>query len=199
MPGFQELMNTMSESELLDYLDNSTKYTPEAMTAAVNELKRRGRKFTDEELIVVKKRIQTSEEIEKEEDDPWNRTSWKKNVVTDNNASLLYSPGAIQGFSIIFSVFFGAFLLSSNIKDRKKRLIVIGFGIIYTAITITIVKFIPGYYLLLLNTAGGLGLTTTFWDKYIGKETKYRTRSIWKPLIISIFISAILVITLLHG
>lgn len=52
---FKELMSKKSEKELMDYLINFNKYTPDAITAAVDELKGRGRIFTEQELIEIKK------------------------------------------------------------------------------------------------------------------------------------------------
>ena len=111
--------------------------------------------------------------------------------MTDPNAPLLYTKGTIRGFALVFSTIFGAVLLSSNIHDNKKKWIVIGFGVLYTALTIVIVNLLPSniIYVFLLNTAGGLGLTTTFWDKFMGKDTKHRSKLIWKPLIVSIVIT----------
>ncbi len=173
-------MTAKSEDGLADYLNNFKKYTPEAIRAAVDELKRRGRHFSEEDLKEIDIKIQNRKNEENEEDTLFASDSWKKNVVTDPNAPLLYSKGAIRGFSLVFSTIFGAALLSSNVDDNKKKGIVIGFGVLYTALTIVIVNLIPSHtiYVFLLNTAGGLGLTTTFWDKLVGKETKYRSKPI---------------------
>ena len=43
--SFKELMTKKSDEGLMDYLINFNKYTPDAITAAVDELKRRGRNF----------------------------------------------------------------------------------------------------------------------------------------------------------
>jgi hypothetical protein len=55
------------------------------------------------------------------------------------------------------------------------------------------------YYVMILNTAGGLALTSTFWDKYVGKETKYRAKPIWKPLTISVIITIPFLLALIYG
>jgi len=193
-------MNGKSEEGLIDYLNNFNKYTPEAITAAVDELKRRGRSFNDEELNEINIKIQNSTNAESEEDTLFASDSWKKSVVTDTNAPLLYSKGAIRAFSLLFSTIFGAVLLSSNINVTKRKWIVIGFGIIYTIMTIIIVNLIPSnlIWVLFLNNAGGLGLATTFWDKYIGKEIKYRAKPIWKPLLITIIITTPFLLALIY-
>src|SRR5438105_573014 len=130
--SLREVMSTKSEDGLMDYLTNFNKYTPDSITEAVDELKRRGKSFTDEELKEINQKIESRKNANTDEDELFAPTSWKKDIVTDPNAPLLYSKGAIRGFSIIFSVIFGAVLLSYNINDTKKKWIVIVFGIIYT-------------------------------------------------------------------
>lgn len=198
---FKELMSKKSEKELMDYLINFKKYTPDAITAAVDELKGRGKNFTEQELIEIKEKIDASAKSEKEEDSLWGNDSLKANIVTDPNAPLLYSKGTIRGFCVLFTTIFGAVLLATNIYDTKKKWTVIGFGIAYTGLTIVLANIIPTntFWVLLLNTVGGLGLTTTFWDKYVGKETKYRAKPIWKPLIISIIITIPFILALIYG
>ena len=199
--SFRDLMTTKSDDGLMEYLTNFRKYTPGAITAAVDELKRRGKTFTEQELADIKEKIETRIKEDKEEDSLWGNGSWTANVVTDMNAPFLYSKGAIRGFCVVFTIIFGAVLLSSNISDIKKKWTVIGFGVIYTGLTIVLANIIPSntFWVLLLNTAGGLGLTTTFWDMYVGKETKYRAKPIWKPLTISVIIMIPFILALIYG
>ena len=194
-------MAEKSEDGLADYLHNFKRYTPDAIKAAVDELKSRGRNFSEDELREINIKIENRKSAEDEEDTLFASDAWKKSVVTDPNAPLLYSKGAIRAFSLVFSTIFGAVLLSSNIDDNKKKWIVIGFGVLYTALTIVIVNLIPSntIYVLLLNTAGGLGLTSTFWDKFVGKDTKYRSKPIWKPLIISLVITIPFLLAIIYG
>jgi hypothetical protein len=199
--SLREVMAGKSEDGLADYLHNFKRYTPDAIKAAVDELKSRGRNFNEEELREIDIKIENRKSAEDEDDNLFASDSWKKSVVTDPNAPLLYSKGAIRAFSLVFSTIFGAVLLSSNIDNNKKKWIVIGFGILYTALTIVIVNLIPSntIYVLLLNTAGGLGLTSTFWDKFVGQDTKYRSKPIWKPLIISIVVTIPFVLAIIYG
>jgi hypothetical protein len=200
--SFKELMTKKSEAELMEFLINFNRYAPDAIKAAVRELKSRGRNFTELELTEIKEKIETRIKVENEEDGLWGDDSWKANVVTDPHAPLLYSKGAVRLFSVLFSAIFGAVLLASNIKDTKKKWVVIGFGVAFLTLTLIIVNIMPPNALwagLLLNTAGGLGLTTTFWDKYVGKEIKYRAKPIWKPLIISIIITIPFVLEIIYG
>jgi len=194
-------MSTKSEDGLMDYLTNFSKYTADSITAAVDELKRRGKNFTDEELNDIKSKIETRKKDEGDDDELFASNAWRKDVVTDPNAPLLYSKGAIRVFSIVFSVIFGAVLLSYNVGDTNKKWIVIGFGIIYTSLTVLLLNLISSniFWGYMLNTAGGLGLTTTFWNMYIGKDIKYRAKPIWIPLIISLIITIPIVLVVIYG
>ena len=55
------------------------------------------------------------------------------------------------------------------------------------------------YLTALLNAGGGLALTTTFWDKFVGKEIKYRARPPWIPLIIAFIITLPIVLSIIYG
>lgn len=199
--SLREVMNGKSDEGLMDYLNDFSKYTPEAITAAADELKRRGKVFSEDEQNEINQKIQKRAKEENAVDTFFHSSGWKQSVVTDGNAPLLYSKGAIRAFSLIFSTIFGAILLSANVDKKKEKWIVIGFGVIYTAVTIITLNLIPAntYSVILLNTAGGLGLTSTFWDKYVGKETKYRSKPIWKPLIISIIITLPFILAMIYG
>ena len=195
-------MSSKSEDGLMDYLINFNKYTADSITAAVDELKRRGKSFTEEELRDIKSKIETRKNAESEDDELFAPKSWKEEGVTDPKAPLLYSKGTIRFFSIFFSVIFGAILLAHNINDSKKKWIVIGLGTIYTALTIFILNLTPSNMQIslaaLLNIGGGLGLATTFWDKFVGKEIKYRVKPPWIPLIISLIITIPIVLAIIY-
>ena len=64
---------------------------------------------------------------------------WKKHIVIDSDDPAYFSHRAIWGFSLFFTVIFGAVLLASILKENNKaRFIVIGFGILYTALSVVI-------------------------------------------------------------
>jgi hypothetical protein len=198
---FEEYMANKTIDELLDYTTNFDRYSPEALTAAINELKVKGHIFSEEELSSLNERIIKKKDIEEEESIFRSSKSLRKNVVTDPDAPLLYSQVVILVFSTIFTVIFGGILLSINIGNKIQKLKVIGFGILFTTLAIFIGNLMPHstYLVYFINGIGGYFLTTDFWNKYIGRETKYRTKSIWIPLIISIIISVLLLIAMIYG
>ena len=127
--------------------------------------------------------------------------SWTKNVVTDPEAPQYYSQRAVWGSSVFFTVLFGAVLLASNLSGRKAKWIVLSFGILYTIVAILILNNLPQNTGLTLgvNAGGAVILTQLFWNRYLGKETKFRTKPIWKPLIISILITIPFILAIIYG
>lgn len=146
--------------------------------------------------------MQENVETQSQESKPTKTNSWTKNIVTDLDSPQFYSPRAIWGFSVFFTVIFGAVLLSSNLTDKKAKGLVIGLGVLYTALVIIIMNLLPQPNTGLtigLNGGGAFILTKLFWDKYVGKETKFRTKPIWKPLIISIIITIPFLLAIIYG
>ena len=127
--------------------------------------------------------------------------NWKRNIVTDPEAPQYYSQTAIWAFSVIFTVVFGAVLLASNLTDKKAKWTVIGFGALYTAIAATLLYQLPRNTGLTLaaNAGGALILTEFFWNKYVGAATQFRTKPIWKPLIISLIIITPFILAIIYG
>jgi hypothetical protein len=197
---FRELMSNKTDAELMEYITNIDRYSHEALVAVVNELKVRGHNFPDEELRSINEKIQIKKEVEEEDGFFRSSKSLRKNVVTDPNAPLLYSKVAIMTFSILFTVIFGSILLSFNIANTGKKLKVIGFGLLLTILATVIGNLLPHsiLYVYLINCVGGYFLTSDFWNNNIGRETKYRSRPIWLPLIISILIAVLLLIVAVY-
>jgi len=191
MTHFESMMSKKTVEELTEYIDNFERYTSLALTAAINELKKRGVAFSDEELNSLYEKIEKKKEFEEEDDSIFGYSKLlQKNVVTDPNAPLLYSRKAVLGFSIVFTVIFGAVLLSLNIERKVNKIKVIGFGVLFTTIAILLANVVslPTFSVFFLNGLGGYLLSFDFWNKYVGRETKYRSKPIWIPLLISIII-----------
>lgn len=91
--------------------------------------------------------------------------------------------------------------MAYNTHDKEKKWIVIAFGILYTTVAIAILSQLPqnGGLTIGVNAGGAVVLTSIFWNKYIGKETKFRAKPIWKPLIISILITIPFLLAILYG
>jgi hypothetical protein len=199
---FPKLMSEKSEEQLQEYIDNYQKYTPNAIYAAVDQLKKRGRNFSADEISRIENNIRNEEEIRKQRVEYANDTvvkKWEENVVDDINLPQFYSEKAIYLFSAAFSVVFGSILLAINVNNagnKRSWWKVIAFAILYTIAQIWILSFLPSVsgIGIAFGLTGGFLLNYFFWKKYIGKNVKYRAKPVWIPLIIGVGLSVLLII-----
>ncbi|MBK7667960.1 MAG: hypothetical protein IPJ32_11850 [Sphingobacteriaceae bacterium] len=147
---FVKLMTTKSDEGLQEYIDNRQKFTPLAVYAAIDELKKRGRTFTDEEFTQIVNDIEKQQELGRQRTAEESVGFWgkmKKNVVTDTEAPEYYSETAIYTFSIFFSVLFGSVLMTMNASKTEKKDLswtVLLFGISYTVLQMWVLSYVPG-------------------------------------------------------
>ena len=200
MTHFESLIAKKTIEELMEYIDNFERCSSGALTFVVNELKTRGVNFSDEELDLLYKKIEKKKEKEEESNIFSSSKSHKKYIVTDPNAPLLYSKIAVALFSILFNTFFGAILLALNIENKINKIKVIVFGVVFTTLAIWIANLLPHstFHVYTIYSIGAYVLSTEFWNKYIGRETKYRKKPIWMPLIISIIITGLLAVAMFY-
>lgn len=200
-------MTTKSNEGLQEYIDNLEKYTPTAVRAAVDELKKRGRVFTDDEVNQIESNIEKHQVMYRQWEDEsggW-LTKGNRNIVDDPSAPEYYSERAVYAFSLLFNVFFGSVLVAMNInrtENKKSSWTAFLFGIGYTGLQIITLSNIPRNIGLtyLINFAGALLLHYFFLRKYIDKDTKYRARPTSIPFAIALAITIpLLYFTIVYG
>ncbi len=204
---FVKLMPSKSDEGLQEYIDNRQKYSPIAIYAAIDELKKRGRTFTDEEFTQIVNDIEKQQEISKQRvvESDNSLSKMNKNVVDDPSAPEYYSERAIYTFSIFFSVLFGSILMAMNINRTEKKnssWTSVLFGLVYTGLQMWGLSYVPRTTGLTVGVSigGALLLNHFFFKKYIGKDTKYSARPIWTPLIIALVITfPLLYIIIVYG
>jgi len=195
MTHFENLISKQTVEELMEYINDFERYSPWALTAVINELKAKGKTFSDEELNSLYEKIEKKKEAEEEQSPFFSSSkSWGKYIVTDPEAPLLYSKFAVSSFSFFFSAIFGAILLALNVENKTNKIKVIGVGVLFTTIVILVgsLSSLPILYVFGINGASSYLLSTEFWNKYIGRETKYRAKSTWRPLLVLIAIAVVL-------
>jgi uncharacterized membrane protein YdcZ (DUF606 family) len=182
-----------SDEELHNCINNREKYLPETVEAAIEELQKRGTAFSEEELKVITEDMQARRDHAKsgaKSSGIFNRND-KDFQVEDPEAPLLYSKGVIFGFSILFSVLFGAIMLAINIsktKNRQKTIWVVLFGVVYVIASVLLAQNSGSTFSFLLIILGAYLLEALFWNRYIGNSTLYRARPFKIPLIIGLCI-----------
>lgn len=195
MSALKTKLNNKTDDQLLYYIEHVNKHSEEAVRLAYDILQERNVDLPPNTL----ERIEEELMLHKNEAKKGAINKWKRNVVDDPEAPEYYSQSAINVFSILFSVFFGSFMLAANCSDAgKKGWPVTLFGFLYTAIAIIVLSkidinigFIGPY---IINGLGVLIMYEMFWKPDIGVDTKYRAKPIWKPLIIA----AVIFIPLLY-
>ncbi|WP_339659020.1 hypothetical protein [uncultured Polaribacter sp.] len=193
--SFTLKMSKKSNQELEEIYEEKSKYTEEAVQAVIWELENRN--LIEKSVELYKDPEKVIEEI---------NTSVLKETLDSNQSPFeelvlpeLYSKRAIQNFTIFFTTIFGAVLLMRNLKEMnkpKERFQVLVFGVGYTLLSIFLLNYLPKIFFitLLFNVVGYAILIEFFWNKNLGRDLEYKKKKVWKPLIISILITAVLVI-----
>lgn len=205
---YVSVMAFLSDEELERYLQHPEKYVPEAIEAAVAELKKRGRQFSAEEEARVRQMILQRKEALKhylmqepapvaKPDFPVSRSS--------GEMPALYPESSLYIISLLFNPFFASILLALNCQRTGKRegvLVALSFGFVYMILTLLIISLLKLniYITLIFNVVGALLLHQWLWKKYLGQYEAYQPKPIWGPLLIFLLISVpLLLIAYLHG
>lgn len=112
---FQKLMSNKSDEGLQEYLDNRTRFTPDAIEAAIAEMQKRGRKFSDEELNTYQREIQQR------------RVLVEKEFESDNRKGKVHYWWGLLGFIPPIGAVVGVVLILLGIlRYGNKTLVYIG-------------------------------------------------------------------------
>jgi hypothetical protein len=198
--SFSIKMSKKSNHELEKIFEDKSNYTEEAVQAVIRELEKRN---------LIEKTAVLYQDPEKE--DKVTDLSVSKEVLDENESQfeelvqpVLYSKKAIQGFTIFFSTLFGAILLMSNLKEMNKpkaRMQVLVFGIVYTVLSSFLLNYLPRMFFIsiIFNLIGYAVLIEYFWNKNLGKNLEHKKKKIWKPLIISLLFTLIMLFILISN
>ena len=195
MSALKTKLQAKTDADLLYYIEHVNKHTEDAVRFAFDILQDRNVEMPLGTLERIEKELAWQTQKNREE----TTHHWKRNVVDDPEAPEYYSQSAIYVFSILFSVFFGSFMLAANCNVAgKKGWQVIISGFLYTAVSVTVlsninfnIEFIGPY---LVNCLGVLIMYEVFWKRDIGVEKKYRAKPVWKPM----FIAAVIFIPIVY-
>jgi len=187
MTDFQERIDLLSDTDLINVIRLKNDYQLEFWNLAVETAIKRGLQSKIDNVII---------EIEKEA----NEKEFESKQKLTNRESLieLYSDRVIILFSVIFTSIAGSILFASNLKrlNRKGGDIVVLFGIIFTLGLLLLGYLLPfrtlNLFVTLLNLLGGFILTIYFGSKYYPENMEYKNRSILKALIVCIMVTMIL-------
>lgn len=188
MSALKQILSKKTDRELQFYIENTDKHTDEAVWIALAELRNRNVDLPVDIKEIITDKLNTRTVKIKEE----NQNPWTKNVVNDqDNVPVLYSQNAIYLFSVLICVLFGSYMLAVNCGEvGKRKWPVILFGIIYTILSVVVIGYFEKHIFnaYTCNILGVIIMYQFFWKRYIGDETKYKAKSVTKPLIIALII-----------
>ena len=92
----------------------------------------------------------------------------------------------------------------SNLKEMNKpkaRMQVLVFGIVYAIFSSFLLNYLPRIFFIsiIFNIIGYVILVEYFWNKNLGKDLEHKKKQIWKPLIISLLFSLIMLFILISN
>lgn len=173
-------------------------YHVEARMAAVLELRSRDEDISEEEykeleLLVEKDKQAKTKEVE----------SLEQSKVTGTELPEYYSPAAILGFSIFFSVIFGGVLMFTNLRKAGKKteataVIVVSLCIMLVSAYLVHVYQMNQWVALLANVSGAIILIEYFWKKHLGYQTKFKRKPLTNAILISLGVSILFAVILFY-
>jgi hypothetical protein len=200
---FQEKMAGKTNEELVDYTQKVSMYVPEAINAAIAELKSRGHHFSKAELEQIQVAL-TKKEIQKAVEEGIRYNSSIDGDLVDWDTPRYYSKDAIFVVSALLSPLWGSILMAVNLHKKNKTgaALCLIFGVL-SIFLISLARYSVSDYKwslgFVLNALGGLFITTVIWNKYIGKDTNFIKRPAWIVLAIIIAIVLFLWLVMILG
>ncbi|WP_129367419.1 hypothetical protein [Lutibacter sp. HS1-25] len=179
---YSKIIEKKSNLELENMISENSVYTKDAIQAAIWEIEKRKQNIENtpnserKEFESDREIILQTEIIETESDD-------EEFVLDDPSLPELYTKNTIFFVSAIFSTFFGAVLLSSNLKYTKNsskwiEVTLIGFAFSLLLFFLVIIFGLNLFIIVSLNIFGSKVLTEHLWNRYIGKDFKHRSKKI---------------------
>jgi hypothetical protein len=195
-----------TDDELYERINNRANYLPDTIEASVTELKNRGVTFDDDELLRIENDVQRkrSQANTMAGYDSLFNNADKVRQVKDTDAPVFYSKRAIYGFSIVFTVLFGAILFAINVWNSPKRnraFLVIFYGFAYIVAQVMVGERLHAGtpYAVVSGILGAYPLNYFFWNQYLGKATLYRVKPVWIPLTIGVVIFGAFILLVLYA
>jgi len=183
------------EEELRAIAGNTDLYHDEARWAALETLKSRGIELSSEEQNLIADFKVQAEKAEQEAVKKRKELDEKvESFISSANVPEYYSPAAILGFSIFFSVVFGGALMFWNLRKAGKKsaasiVLLVSFMLSFSASFLAAYFKLNQWMLLLVNVGGAILIIEYFWKKNLGTQLVYKRKSLVKAIVISIGIS----------
>ncbi|RZK22262.1 MAG: hypothetical protein EOO56_09200 [Hymenobacter sp.] len=199
MEDYAAKMALKPDAALREYVTGHAQYREDAVLAALDELRRRGQPAPEEQALrppleAAAQALRT-QQAAAEASLPTARTG-DEAAVPEADQPVLYTPGVIVLFSVLFNTIAGAVLLAINMYQVKRTKAIWGlaaFVLVYLVAESMIVNALmhngPLNPLLLsiMNLPAILAYVLWFWPRYVGTY-KFQARGWLVPLLVCLII-----------
>ncbi|WP_010520379.1 hypothetical protein [Aquimarina agarivorans] len=179
--------------ELKKIITQKELYHDEARVAAFLELKNQGILLNSEEESELQK-LTSNLKVSDQKAQSKKKEGQKPEINNPLETPSLYSPTAVLGFTILFSVIFGGILMFLNLRTLNKKSTAL--KVLFATIGFMLIGGLVAQWsemnqwvIMLVNVIGGIVLIEFFWKKYIGNTSNFNRKSILKPAVISLLVS----------
>jgi lysylphosphatidylglycerol synthetase-like protein (DUF2156 family) len=200
MEDYAAKMALKTDAALREYVTGHAQYREDAVLAALDELHRRGQPAPEEAglrpALEVAAQALRAQQAAAEASLPAARSTTGEDIVPEADQPVLYTPGIIVLFSVLFNTIAGAILLAINMHRVKRTKAIWGlaaFVLVYLIVESMIVNAMmrsgPLNPLLLsiLNLPAILAYVLWFWPRYVGTY-QFQPRGWLMPMLICLVI-----------
>jgi len=197
MEDYAAKMALKPDADLHAYVTGYAQYREDAVLAALAELRRRGQPAPEEATLRPQLEAAVQVQLAEAEAASQLRRAESAATVSEEEQPVLYTPGVIVLFSVLFNtIITGAILLAINLRRLKQTRAIWGlaaFVIAYLVAESLLVNMFMQKYTLsplfvsLLNLPAILAYVLWFWPRYVGRA-QFRPRGWLIPLLICFII-----------
>ena len=203
MEDYAAKMALKPDAALREYVTGHAQYREDAVLAALDELRRRGQPAPEDaslrpslEAVVQAQRAETEAAARASE-----ASRAENQTVPEDEQPVLYTPGVIVLFSVLFNVIVaGAVLLALNMKRMKRTRAIWGlvlFVAVYVVVELLLLGTVLQHYIMnpllipILNLPAILLFVLWFWPRYVGTY-QFQSRGWLAPLLVCFMLATAL-------
>ena len=199
MEDYAAKMALKPDAALREYVTGYPQYREDAVLAALDELRRRGQPAPEETTLrpQLEAAVQAQQATTLANQPKAAPAANGETPVPVEEQPVLYTPGVIVLFSVLFTILSGAVLLAANLRQLKRPRAAWGitaFAIAYFVGEALLLTFIMHQYkavnpllLSLLNLPAILAYILWFWPRYVSTY-QFQSRNWLAPLLICFII-----------
>jgi hypothetical protein len=203
MEDYAAKMALKPDAALREYVTGHAQYREDAVLAALDELRRRGQPAPEDATL--RPGLEATVQTQRAEAEAAARASEASRpdnpAVPEEEQPVLYTPGVIVLFSVLFNVIVaGAVLLALNMKRMNRPRAIWGlalFVVVYVVVELLLLGTVLQHYIMnpllipMLNLPAILLFVLWFWPRYVGTY-QFQSRGWLAPLLVCFLLATAL-------